>query len=215
MFNDIYILSIFFSLLASMTVYFPKGQPLYLRLFPPNLAFVFITEYTAVQLAYKGQSNIELYNISSTVEIIFYLWVLSQIIMKVPIRKCLQLAAVLFPVVVMLNKYLIQKGTRYLTLTVALGSLLIVLAAIYYFYELFRSEKSINLAREPSFWIVSGLLFFYSCSFPLFTLINAFYSPSNKIIFYLLHLSSVLNILLYSSFMIAFLCRIKIRKFSL
>lgn len=212
---DVYILFIFFAFLASIAIYFLKDQPLYLRLFPPNLAFVLITEYVAIQLAYKGQSNITLYNVLSAVETIFYLWVLSQIIMKPSIRKCLRLTVVLFPLVVVLNKYLIQKGSQYHTLTVALGSLLIVIAAIYYFYELFQSDKSVYLTREPSFWIVSGLLFFYSCSFPLFTLINVFYSPSNKTIFNLMYLSSVLNILLYSSFMVAFLCRIKIRKFFL
>ncbi len=194
-------------------MYFRKGQPFYLYLFPINLAFVFILEVIGVRLASKGLSNITLYNVLGTVQIVFYLWFFSQIIMKLSIRNCLKWLVVLYPVFVVLNKLLIQTGLQYHTLTVALGGLMIVLAAIYYFLELFQSEKSVALAQEPAFWIASGLLFFYSCSFPLFTLVNKFYSPSNKIIFYLIHLSSILNILLYSSFIIAFLCRIKIRKF--
>lgn len=215
MWYDIYILFIFCAFLASVGMYLIKNQSFYLYIFPVNLAFVLVMELVAIRLANKGVSNVHLYNILSSGQIVFYLWLFNQIIKDGRVRRVLRIAAIVYPVFVLLNKFLVQKGAQYLSLTVALGSLCIVLAAIYYFYELFQSEKSINLVREPSFWIASGLLFFYSCSFPLFSLLNYFYSPSNTIIFYLMHLSSVLNALLYSSFFIAFICRIKIRKFSL
>ncbi len=213
--DDIYILFILISFLASLFLSTKSNQPLYLYLFPLNLAFVLILEILAVKLAYQGKPNARLYNILSSVQIVFYLWVFSQVIARASVKRYLKVVAGLYPFMVIFNKLLIQKGDAYHSLTVALGSLFIVLAAVYYFYELFQSEKSIHLVEEPSFWIASGLLFFYSCSFPLFALINYFYSPSNRIIFNLIYLSSVLNILLYSSFTIAFLCRIKIRKFSL
>ena len=92
----------------------------------------------------------------------------------------------------------------------AAGTLIIVLSPLH-FYELFTSDKYINLARDPFFWICSGLLFFYSCGFPLFALNNFLSSSSNIFIKNYTSIISLLNILLYSSFIIASLCRIRIR----
>lgn len=215
MFGDIYIVFILLAALASSLTYFQKTKPTgFLLFFPIYLFITFTVEYMAVQMSYKGANTVTLYNVFGTIEIVFYLWMFSRIIHETTIKKVLKSFIWAYPLAVIINKTFIQKGEQYHTLTAGLGSLLIVLAAIYYFYELFQSEKSVDLVREPSFWISSGLLFFYSCSFPLFSLVSHFYSPSNKIINYLASLSSLLNILLYSSFIIAFLCRIRIRKFS-
>ncbi|MBX3240478.1 MAG: hypothetical protein KIT80_01470 [Chitinophagaceae bacterium] len=215
MLTDVYIIVILLAFLAGIVVYFKNNMPLYLRLLPANLAFVFVLELVGVLLANRGVYNVNLYNVLGSVQITFYLWVMHQIVVNKSIRRILFYTIFFYPVLVILNKLFVQKGMQFVSITVALGCLLVVLSAIYYFYELFQSDKSVDLLHEPSFWIASGLLFFYSCSFPLFTLLNYFYSPSNKIIIYITYLSSVLNILLYSSFIIAFLCRIRIRKFSL
>lgn len=215
MFGDAYIVFILLAALASSLVYFQKERPSrFLLFFPVYLFTTFTVEYIAVRMSYKGINTIALYNIFTTIEFVFYLWMFSQIIQHPVIKKMLYNCLWMYPIVFLMNRLFIQKGEQYHTLTAGLGSLLIVLAAIFYFYELFQSEKSVDLAREPSFWISSGLLFFYSCSFPLYSLISYFYSPSNKIVNYLVSLSSLLNILLYSSFIVAFLCKIRIRKFS-
>ncbi|MBX2923609.1 MAG: hypothetical protein KF746_15515 [Chitinophagaceae bacterium] len=215
MFGDAYIVFILLAALASSLVYFQKEKPSrFLFFFPVYLFTTFTVEYIAVRMSYKGINTIALYNIFTAIEFVFYLWMFSQIIHHPVIKKFLYNCLWMYPVVFLMNRLFIQKGEQYHTLTAGLGSLLIVLAAIFYFYELFQSEKSVDLVREPSFWISSGLLFFYSCSFPLYSLISYFYSPSNKIVNYLVSLSSLLNILLYSSFIVAFLCKIRIRKFS-
>jgi hypothetical protein len=94
-------------------------------------------------------------------------------------------------------------------MTYALGCLLIAVICIYYFFELFQMSHSINLIRQPAFWICSGLLFFYCCSFPLYGLLNFLKKVPDFIRESIGVIILLLNVFLYSSFTIAFLCRIR------
>ncbi len=49
---------------------------------------------------------------------------------------------------------------------------LIIFAALWYFYELFSNTPDKNLAQEPSFWAVSGMLIVFSAITPMFVLFN-------------------------------------------
>lgn len=59
----------------------------------------------------------------------------------------------------------------------ALSSFIIIGMCFYYFYEVLTKDKYLNqsLISIPDFWIVSFVLFFYSCSFLYFVSFNFFY----------------------------------------
>ncbi len=100
------------------------------------------------------------------------------------------------------------------TMTYCLGCLLIVIFCIYYFWELFQAPNSINLTRQPAFWICSGLLFYYACTFPIYGMLN-FIDPAHpdmSLANKLVTMSTFIYIFLFLSFTIAFLCRLKTRK---
>ena len=109
-----------------------------------------------------------------------------------------------------LNIFFLLKRGYFHSITYALGCLLIVAICIYYFYELFHYSRLLTLVQEPAFWICSGLLFFYSCSFPLFGLLNFVGDASRVIINNIDNILKLLNVMLYSIFTIAFLCRVRI-----
>jgi len=118
----------------------------------------------------------------------------------------------IYLLLVILNFLFIQKIAAFKSITYATGCLLIIAICIYYFYELFQLTHSVNLVRQPAFWICSGLLFYYSCSFPIFGLTN-FVRSAPLIIFKNIGvIIFLLNVFLYSSFTIAFLCRLRTRK---
>lgn len=213
MFGDIYLLFILGACLSSFTLYKQNDLPKYLFVFPIYLAITFLIETWAVWIFYRGGTNALLYNLFTTFEVVFYIWMFKCIVQNKIFKKIISILIFVYPALSVANSFLIQRGGFH-TVTAGLGSLVIVTCAIFYFYELFNSEKSVNLIRQPEFWISSGLLFFYSCSFPLFSLINNINSPTNRIIYVLISLLSIVNILLYSSFIIASLCRIRIRKSS-
>jgi len=53
----------------------------------------------------------------------------------------------------------------------AIESLFIIIPCLFYFYELFLAQQ-IDLRSHPSFWIVSGILFYNCCSIPIFLLFD-------------------------------------------
>jgi hypothetical protein len=112
------------------------------------------------------------------------------------------------------NIFLLQKFQVFQSITYCLGCLLVVAACIYYFWELFQSKNYVKLTGEPAFWICSGLLFYFACSFPIYGLIN-FISDLGQKVFHMIEIIlDFLIILLYLSFTIAFLCRLRTRKLS-
>lgn len=81
-------------------------------------------------------------------------------------------------------------------------SLILLIPCIGYFYELFKRTTVASLKDEPSFWIVSGLSFFVTCTLPYslmenylrknnFYLMTALYSVFY--IFYIILLSMILK----------------------
>jgi hypothetical protein len=200
------------SLLASLSVYFQinKGYR-YLRFFPPFLLITFCLETFISFLANKTGSNFAAYSLFGTLEFFFYLWVIRQAIESRKARMVLSQVLWLFPLFAVIDLIFIQGLDNFNSYSYSIGSLLIVLFCIWYFYDLFQSEHSRRILSDPSFWICCGLFFYYCCSFPLFGLINFLRNMprfNNKTLHIILYL---MNIVLYSSFTIAFLCRLKVR----
>jgi hypothetical protein len=138
--------------------------------------------------------------------------VLYRIIKHKIVRKIVLCMVWVYPLVSALNILFIQKVSLH-TITYSLGALLMVAFCVFYFFELFQRPQSISLSRNPDFWICSGFLFYFSCSFPIYGMVNVIM----KMPVFIRNLNSILNvldILLYTSFVIAFLCRIRIRKSS-
>ena len=214
-FLPIYIYFIAISFIASLSVYFTsKSTPVYLKLFPPFLLATLIAESLGSYLSSIRKSNVWLYNFFSVLEFCFYLLVISLIINNRRIKKITRITLILYAVITVVNIIFIQKIKAFHTVTYAFGCLLIVIFCIYYFFELFKNPKSVKLKNNPAFWICSALLFFYCCGFPLFGLSNFLNGISNLIIKNFYAIIIILNIFLYSLFTIAFLCRLKTRKYT-
>ncbi len=159
------------------------------------------------------KNNLVLYNFFTTFEFCFYLWLLSRIVEGITIKKVIKTSIIIYALLAIINILFIQKMQTFHTVTYSLGCLLIVIFCIYYFFELFKIPKSLNLINNPAFWICSGLLFFYCCGFPLYGLINSWQDISRLVVDNFNEIVTILNIFLYSLFTIAFLC-IRTRKYT-
>ena len=209
---NIYIWLILLGSLTGALAYFKKGTPVFLKAFPVYLLITFTVEYIGGWRSNHGETTVTLYNVFTTMEFVFYFWMLRYMVRNRWAKRLLFHSLWFYPVLVILNILFLLKDMQFHTITYSFGGFLIVIATIIYFFELFQFDKPVNLVREPAFWICSGLLFFYACTFPLYALINFFQDPSNIIIKNITSILAVVNILLYSSFIIAALCRIRIRK---
>ena len=208
---SLYFTLLIISFLASLTGYFQKNVQTYLRLFPLFLLLTISIEILSAWMSGRGTPATIVYNFFSCFEFLFYMYILREIIQSSRIKKLVFHIAWIYALLGVANVLFIQKLGSYNSFTYALGCLLISLICIYYFFELFQSTKSVNLTRLPAFWICAGLLFFYTCSFPIFGLLNYLRHSSPIIQKNIQVILTLLNVFLYSSFTIAFLCRIKVR----
>ena len=206
----VYIFFIAAAFIGSLFIYGQTGLASYLKLFPPFLGTSVLVELLALYLAANGKNNYLLYSFFTTIEFSFYLYIISCIVTSIIVRKIIRYILIGQILLSLINIFFVQTN-GFNSLTYSLGCLFIVSFCVYYFLELFRRPKSIKLALEPSFWICSGLLFYYCCSFPLFGLITVFFEIPKAMIRSILFIVDVLNALLYTLFIIAFVCKIKTR----
>lgn len=184
----------------------------YQKVFCVYLFITILVELIAAYLYSLQAPSTVLYNYFGVLEFTFYFYLLFNLIETRRFRKVIKIIGFVYPVLCTIN-ILLNKKDEFISVTYAVGALLVALMSMVYFYELFSSKKSVVLQREPAFWICSALLFFYCCTFPYFALTNYRYSLSTKAATTLLSLMDIMNCLLYSLFTIAFLCRIRVRKF--
>lgn len=93
-------------------------------------------------------------------------------------------------------------------LTFTSMSVLFVLYGFFYFYYLHKDENYLELKTSPAFWWVAGILFFYFGA----TACNLFFSKFPSVTSKTGHSPSyyifrVLNVILYSCWSYAFICR--------
>lgn len=201
-----------FSVLSGMIMLFKRKDPFHLRLFPFFLLYTLLNELFAGYLVERYNMNTEIYNIYGIVQFIFYTYLLSKFITSKIVVKLIRFLQPLYVLLSFLNLLFFQKMKVYNSITFAIGCIGIVSLCIYYFFEIFKQKKVVYLTREPAFWISTGLLFFFTCSFPLIATANLIDGLPSSIIFTLQNLLTLLNVLLYSIFTISFLCQIKIQK---
>jgi hypothetical protein len=115
-------------------------------------------------------------------------------------------------VAAMVNIFFVQGINAFHSVTYAAGCLLIVFCCAYYFIETLLKPTPVTLVRMPDFWICSGLLFYYAVSFPIYGFVNFVYSLPSAILRNFNLFIQILNIILYTMFSIAFLCRFKVTK---
>lgn len=191
--------------------YFSKKKPRFLLIFPFYFLIGLCTSYYGNYLAYHSRTNIPLYNTYNTFEFSFNFFILRSIIRNTRIRRVLLWLIFGFPLLLFLNIHIYKDTTAYSTISYGIGCLLIVFFCILYFVELFQLPKAIDLMKSPAFWICTATLFSYTCSFPFWGMVNLLTVSRNN--FNKAYtIVAVINILSYVLFVIAFLCRIRVRK---
>lgn len=89
-----------------------------------------------------------------------------------------------------------------------LRSILIICLVMYYLYELYIDENILSLWREPLFWISIGNFFFFTGVFFVMGLVAKLEDHDVELSDKVYILNPILNIFLYTTFIIAFLCKL-------
>ena len=208
----IYYYFIVVSFLVSFLLFKQPRTALYLKLFCPFLGVSILVEGYALYLRAQNRSNLVLYSYFTTLEFVFYLYVLSCIVSNPKMRSVIRYTLVLNAFIAVIDIFFIQKN-GFNSIAYSFSCLLVISFSIFYFFELFRNPQSKRIINEPEFWICLGLLFYYCSTLPVFGVITVFFTVSQRVINILFILLNIMNIILYTFFIIAFLCRVRIRKY--
>ena len=208
----IHIIFILISSIVGLIISFRGNVPSYMKFLPYFLFFTFIVEVIGWQMGQQGINNAIYFNFYSIIFFIYYLYIIHEILRSGRVKRVLLVCMVVYPILALINIFFIQGPHVFHTMTYSIGALLTIIFCVYFFYELFRIPHSINLKSHPGFWIVTGLLFFSTCTLPFIGLANYIYQfPTVQLINFHFILS-FLNVLLYLLITIAFLCRINFQR---
>jgi hypothetical protein len=212
---DCIMLTIF---LVSFSVFFQKPIPIYLKLFPVYFFAALVTGLREEWLNQHGKYNTGVANIWGIFEFSFYFFVLHEVIVNKKIKRIIFYLVVFFALLAFFNIFFIQHKVGFNPVNFTTGSLITVVACIYYFVELFQKAEAQSLSRLPAFWICSAILFTTVISFPMFALASFLQVPTKvnkttqllyKNIDAIVNITLLLTMILYA---IGFFCRIRIRK---
>lgn len=208
--ENIYFLILWLSIIAGF-IFIYKNQLFSSYFFIPffHLGFFGVEKY-GEYLVNHGHLNYWLFNYATTAQICFYTWFASSTYLEKKMYKKTLWINLFFVLIAIVNIVFFQGKKHFHTITYGLGSLIIIAACIYYYYELFLYPNDKKLFKQADFWVVTAILFFYVCGFPLFVLNNIYFTKVAMSIWPIIAaISDCINILFYSLFIVAFLCKIK------
>lgn len=158
-----------------------------------------------------------IFNVFTTCEFIFYSLIFLIYLSNKTLRRIITVLIPIYIILVTINVAYIQGTDKFHRYTFLLGGFLMVVYSCFFLYESILPDSiNIKLSEHPFFWVMIGLLIFYLGS----VIINALFEyltsaalgkEGTHIYSYI---NNSLNVVLYGSFIIAFiLCR-KNRKIS-
>lgn len=156
----------------------------------------------------KGvKNNSAVYNFLTTAAFVFYLWFMSSSTNSLFIKRLFLPVTGLLLIAILTNLIFFSYGQFHVKTYIA-GCIFIVFFCFTYLFESIKKyDIDFRIEKEPVFWVVIGLLFFYLAGAGYFVFIKSFSSELkeqfNQIIRWL-------SVFMYGCFSIAFvLCRRK------
>jgi hypothetical protein len=191
-----------------------KGDPQYLRLFPYFLLFFLMIEYIGRVKQEAYQNNVLYYNLLAAVEFGFFTYFFSQVIPNENIKRILGKTIFVLPLACLINFLFIQGTKAFSTYTFMASSVILIVLAVIYFYQSFNRATATSRFREPSFWINTGILFFFVCTASVIGATNYITVLPMETRKTLSAIILLVSAFFYLTFLIAFLCQINTRKSS-
>lgn len=182
------------------------------RLFIVFLFVIVCTETSGwyEHIILKNYKNGWIFNINLLLTNTFLLWILSTAEPLQKARKKIFAVIILFMVAALINLLFFQGFWDYNQYSETAGDIILVIICCYLFYLLIAEEGYRNLFSYEYFWLANGILFSSLGSAILYiypTLMGAYQKLTHVNVFAIINY--VLNVLLYGSFIIAFICRNK------
>jgi hypothetical protein len=113
----------------------------------------------------------------------------------------------LFIIFGIFNYFFIQGPDKINTYTLILTHFTAIALALLYFNQVLHEPKIIMLSRTPMVWVSLGTLIYYAGTLPFFLFLDYLSSKLPALAVSFLYINHGLNIIMYSFYLIAFLCK--------
>lgn len=192
----------------------PKLKPL-IFFFLGYVLDIFINRFTYKNKNWFPQSytiNIFTDFIDTIVEFLAFFFLIRNHIVRIKIKKAVNplLPVFLSLVFICLIYYKISgKGFRhhFLQTTYIIQAILLIIACILYYIDLFKNEPKLNLTALPSFWAITGLSFFMLCTLP-YSVFSMYLIKADFVLYNnLFSIFDIFYCLLFLMIIKAYLCR--------
>jgi hypothetical protein len=193
-------------LIFSLVFCFKDFNPVYMRSFPIYcLVNVIVELLTKLFPSIKGTD----YNIFTLFELLYFSYFLFKLIESKITKRVVQILNSFFIFYFIVS--IIKNGVNISsTPFVLFESIILIIPCIIYFKELFKKLNIVNIRREPSFWMVTGILFYFFILIPTILLSAYYYYQNmNDVAGSLYAISNYSQLISYVLFIIAMTCRRK------
>jgi hypothetical protein len=167
------------------------------------LILVLAGELTGVLLAWIYGTNVIFYNLFTSIQTAYYLFLIQSSILSVKIKRIIAVCTGIFILLSIINYFFVQNiHTELVSYTFTIGCLFITLSSMYFFYELLHSDKIENYATYVRFWIILGVFIFYTCNIPYMSIYNYLSVNYNTILNAYYKIIEILAYIMYVFFII-------------
>ena len=215
--SHIYMLPLLICTALSLKAWRPSW-PVPYKWFSALLILVLLSESFAIFWKYyffyvsKAYSNHNMwfYNIAMIPEHLLYMAFYLQVIRSPVVKRWIIAAAVFYFVFAIVNMFY-QSIHDVQFRTILLGYAIIILLTIAYFDQVRKEKEIIKLSTHPLVWISLGALIFHAGDVPYMLSLN-YLNHNNPLAIALSSIHLILNSVMYTLYIIAFLCHPPPRK---
>lgn len=188
----------------------------HLRLFPLLLFIIVSVEFCLTFFKHSFSFyNAVIYNVQVPLQHLLYLYILYLALERKRFRKFLLLAAAAFIAITIATSIFITHGNRINSIAYCIGSIAIIVGILMKFYEMLQNPTEFNFLKNPFFYMLFAFLLFNVGTLPYFTMGNWLYysmTGGKEILLVLINVMSIFNIVLYSTYSMAFVWMILMKE---
>jgi hypothetical protein len=167
-----------------------------------------LTEIVGHFLQSRGIRNHWLYNLFNPCFYILLAIIYRRVIENPSAKKVIGFFYVVFPLFILANSFFIQGIDSLQTLTIVIGGSFIIVLSCTYFWQLYQSESTETISRDPFFWFSFGFILYFGGTLPYLGMLNYLWKLSEEFTrFYFVYFYNVFSIVLNLLVTIGFLCR--------
>jgi len=167
---------------------------------------------TAVLKLSRNGSNLSVYNSAMLVQFMLLANYHRMVLEKRWIKATLTGVLIVFPLVWCYTQHFVFKWVAWNSHIFLLGASTTALSAIAVYVQLFMKADLVKLNKQPSFWVATGMLLFYSVNIPYLGLLNSFTLKNESLAITLKMILQALNVIMYATISYSFLCNKNIKK---